>query len=68
MPEHAPLKPIAEFALDKVVDTAFDDPIKLIEGMDSLLSLAAKVIPTTPEQFPIPIPLGIFEHIKGDKK
>ena len=68
MPEHAPLKPIAEVAVDKVMDAAFDDPIKFMDGMDSFLTIAAKVMPTTPEQFPIPIPLGLFEHIKGDKK
>ena len=64
MAENAQLKPIAEFAVDKMMDVAVDDPIKFMDGMDTFLSLAAKIIPTTPEQFPVPIPLGVYRLIK----
>lgn len=47
----------------RAIDNAIDDPLTAVARMDSASSLAAKLLPTLPGEFPIPIPRGLYENL-----
>jgi hydroxyethylthiazole kinase-like sugar kinase family protein len=51
-----------------IVENALDDPMTAVARVDSASSLAAKLLPTLPGEFPIPIPRGLYDNLPESVK
>jgi hypothetical protein len=52
----------------RAVENALDDPLTAVARVDSASSLAAKLLPTLPGEFPIPIPRGLYDVLPESAK
>ena len=54
--------------LKKMMENAATDPLAALTNLNGAMDLAVRFLPTLPNEFPFPIPRGIYEKLKEMQK
>ncbi len=61
MPAEPPFMKVFNYLLDNTLKAAVSDPLAFLTNLDTITQMGVKLLPVLPNEYPYPIPRGIYD-------